>query len=828
MPLKSPLRSLVALALAASVAGTPALAAKAPFDLAGPTLEVSLTRGAQTLPIAEAPDLAAGDGLTLKSDLPPGQSARYLLVVAFLRGATNPPPKAWFFGLKTWEHGGHGELKVKVPDGAQEALIFLAPHTLGDFDTLRDAVRSRPGAFVRASQDLNQLGLDRGRLNVYLEAVRATQRDEPARLQAVSTDLARALGIKLDTSCFQKSPDLQAPCLMQDQDSLVLEDGQSASLVRSLSTGATADLMTQLGYAPQMGAGAYSPYVGAVLDIARLLDSLGTAHFQYVPALAALQGDRLQLRLNTAPSFGSVKSVLVAPLPPVGTVQPPPLHAGETAVACLEAPKTVLKVEGAPLVFSTGYARHMSLRLKAKSGQTFEIPAIADVRRGGFEVDTSALNPDDFNGALEGVLHGEWGFAPFEGPAFRFETAQRGLWRLDASEQTALVVGHDVTLRLAGGAGACVKAITLSASGLPAQNLGFKAIGPRETQVTASLVHAAPGPLTLRIQSFGAGEPEVLSAEAFVPASRVDRFVLHAGDKTGELFGAGLASVARLTLGPVAFTPAAPGAAEGEDRLTLVSGDDHSLETLTAGRKLTAKVVLQDGRALSLPVTLLAPRPGIALLAQSLRSPAPAVGALPISLLGPNEIPRGAVVTFSIQARDPTTIAPTDSLEVATTDGAFSTTLSPGAGLTREDAHLAVAKLDTASAFGPSAFGPLRFRLIDPKGDSDWEDLGVLVRLPTLTALKCQRGPPAPCALTGERLYLVQSISAHADFDAAAPIPEGFPGESLDVPHPKDGRLYLKLHDDPSAVGVVALGGKRAKSAPALPAASGRAQGPAS
>ncbi len=32
--------------------------------------------------------------------------------------------------------------------------MFLAPETGGDFKTLKSAVRGRPGAFVRASQDL--------------------------------------------------------------------------------------------------------------------------------------------------------------------------------------------------------------------------------------------------------------------------------------------------------------------------------------------------------------------------------------------------------------------------------------------------------------------------------------------------------------------------------------------------------------------------------------------------------------------------------------------------------------------------------------------------
>ena len=63
---------------------------------------------------------------------------------------------------------------MTVPQDAQQALLFLAPETGGDFNTLRNAVRGRPGAFVRASQDLNQASLDRSRLETYLDDVKET------------------------------------------------------------------------------------------------------------------------------------------------------------------------------------------------------------------------------------------------------------------------------------------------------------------------------------------------------------------------------------------------------------------------------------------------------------------------------------------------------------------------------------------------------------------------------------------------------------------------------------------------------------------------------
>src|ERR1700753_3273962 len=72
------------------------------FDLAGPKIDVHVTRSGKTLPIAQVPNLQPGDKIWLRADLPPTQSVHYLLVAAFLRGTTNPPPEDWFFRIGAW------------------------------------------------------------------------------------------------------------------------------------------------------------------------------------------------------------------------------------------------------------------------------------------------------------------------------------------------------------------------------------------------------------------------------------------------------------------------------------------------------------------------------------------------------------------------------------------------------------------------------------------------------------------------------------------------------------------------------------------------------
>ena len=143
-----------------------ARADNAAFDLIGPKVQVRVQRAGTTLPISEVPNLQAGDRLWIHPDLPDTQSVKYLMVVVFLRGATNPPPDSWFTRVETWTKPVHDEgIFIVVPQEAEEALVFLAPETGGAFSTLRTAVRGKPGAFVRAAQDLQQASLDRfGRL----------------------------------------------------------------------------------------------------------------------------------------------------------------------------------------------------------------------------------------------------------------------------------------------------------------------------------------------------------------------------------------------------------------------------------------------------------------------------------------------------------------------------------------------------------------------------------------------------------------------------------------------------------------------------------------
>ncbi|MGH8217551.1 MAG: hypothetical protein ACREUT_03120 [Steroidobacteraceae bacterium] len=781
----------------------------APFDLAGPAFEARVTRGSMALPVAEVPNLAHGDRIWVKADLPDSQSAPYLLVLAFLRGSTNPPPVSWFHRCNTWtrECAKHG-MTVTVPQGAQQVLLFLAPKTSGDFRTLVGAVRGRPGAFVRASQDLDQAMLDRSRLESYLVSIRALNDSDPTQLKRAAPLLGRSLAIKVHSKCLDRIPELQAPCLMDGQDSLILTDGHSTSIVEALTAtgGPEADLAMEASYTPQLRYGYYSPYIASVLDIARILGSFSTAQYEYIPALASERGDRLALTLNKPPSFHNPMSVLVAALPAIERAQLPPLHAVDPKeIYCARKSSLVLPVEGAPLVFSMQYAHDMTLSLSRPGAEPVTLPAHADAEQGGFVVDTAGLDGSRLGDSLRASLRGYWGFETYAGPTFELTNVRSQPWTLDASDGGALIVGRDDTVHLRAASISCVDGIMLKDPAGKALKVQWKSLKPGEVEVKLPLKSVRPGSMALLVKQYGASAPDAVALHAFAEAGRLDHFTLYAGDADGTLKGSRLDEVARLELNGVEFDPGTLTSAAGVDQLVLHARSTQAAGALKPGDGGTAQVTLKDGRVLLLKSSVEEPRPSVALIGKSVE-PSASRTVSHIELAGQDELPHDALLTFSVRARTPAIFDRDESIEIATSDESFSTTLSlANGGMTLEDEQVAVATLDPARAFGSSAFGQLKFRVVAGGAAGDWQPLATLVRLPALKAVKCPATPELACKLSGANLFLVDAIASDATFRHAVQVPDGFPGYSLPVPHPAGGRLYVRLRDDPQVINLAAL-----------------------
>jgi len=792
--------------LSASTLADVAHAAPAPFDLAGPNLEVTVTRGSASLPASEVPNLAVGDKILIKADLPPTQSAHYLMIAAFLTGSTNPPPEKWFFSCKLWKGCGHDGLTVTVPADAQQVLVFMAPETSGDLRTLLGAVRGRPGAFVRASQDLNQAALDRSRLELYLSSIHALDRSAPYTLKDVAPLLARSLAIKVDEKCLDKVPELQAPCLMQGQESLILNDGHSVSIVEALTSGPAADLLMSASATPQAGYGYYSPYVGSMVDIARILDSFRTAEYQYIPALSSQRGDKLALTLNTPPSFNDPKSVLVIALPAVEQSQLPPLHAVDPKeVYCASRNTLVLPIEGAPLVFSTGYAHDLTLVVTGNDGKTIALPAKADAAQGGYVVDTSGLRGATLGETVHASLQGYWGFDPYTGPGFELRNAHASAWTLASGDEDALIVGRQDTVHLRADSVSCVDGIMLKDAAGKELKAEWKSAGPNEVEVKLPLQEAQPGAMTLLVTQYGGGQPQQIPIQGFSDAGHVDGFTIHAGDSQGLLKGSRLDEVASMTLGSIVFQPGELTTQHGSDELAMIAQDAAAAAALKPASSLAAKVSLKDGRLLKLTVSVDAPRPRVSLIGKSVQ-PSPSGDASNIQLSSQDQLPLDARLTFSVRAQLPSTFKYDQAIEVAAVDGSFSTSLNLGnGGIRLADSKVALVTLDPARAFGPSAFGPLQFRVLSNGVSGEWQPLATLVRLPVLKELKCPATPELACKLSGTDLFLVDSVASDAQFEHPVQIADGFPGTTLSVPRPVNGRLYVKLRDNPSAINLATL-----------------------
>jgi hypothetical protein len=399
--------------------------ANSSFDLSGPRIEVKVTRAGETLPISEVPNLQPGDRLWMRPAFPDNESVHYMLAVAFLQGATNPPPENWFTRAETWTRQVRKDgIFVIVPEQAQQALFFLAPQTAGDFSTLRSAVQGKPGVFVRAAQDLNLASQSRLRVDKYLNAIGEASAKDPQALRELSKLLARSLKIKVDEGCFDKPSEQQAACLMQGSDQMVMDDGHGQSLLAALAAGPEVDLLGAVSATRQGGGGAYSPYIGVVVDMAKVMESLHTAQYQYIPALALPQDDQLNLKLNNPPSFHKPQSVLVVALPPVNQSALPALQpVDEKQVYCAQNPKLALAADGAPLVFAGEIAHGFILHVQNKAGKSVDLPVKPDPSRGGFVVEGSAPKLEELGPDASGTLHGRWGYEKFEGPVFHLRNA---------------------------------------------------------------------------------------------------------------------------------------------------------------------------------------------------------------------------------------------------------------------------------------------------------------------------------------------------------------------------------------------------------------------
>jgi hypothetical protein len=808
------------------------------FDLAGPRIEVRVTRGGTTLPIAQVPNLQPGDKLWVKADLPPTQSNHLLLIVAFLRGTTNQPPEDWFTEIDTWDKKKTAEgTTITVPAEAEQALLFVAPETGGDFKTLRSAVRGRPGIFIRADSDLNEASFEQQRTERYLAAMQSLPAGDAKAIQDHSAKLAATLALKPNPDCFKQPVDAQVNCLTQTSAPVLLNDGHGESIAEALSSGPASDFVNSASLTQAAGGGLYSAYVGSIIDLVHLVSLLRTAQYQYIPGLSFPQGDTLNLKLNAPVSFLNPKSVIVVGLPAIQKAKLPPLRAHDPdQVACLLDPKMTLPLEGAPLVFSTSFAHDLVLHLN-RTGAPTDISLKPDAFEGGLVVTKAPkrqLLPEDKPGdsaapahapvkmgsatdlTITGTVHGDWGFDSFTGPTLTVQQVDGKDWKIVGDTQ--LMAGQDNHLTLHADGAACVKHIALTNTKDKDVDVTFKPAAGEDGKTTLDLDVALqkmqPGGYALAIEQYGDAKQDKVPLTAYTSGIHLDRLQIHAGDNAAILTGQGLQDVVSVEIDKIAFKPA--GADNSSPTLHLETSSG-----VSPANGSDARVTLKDGRTMTVKISTEAPRPSLKLLSFN-ATPNPPDGNLPIQVSGNDVILLDGQLTFVVQTKD--VFPRNQTIEVATVDESVHTTLSLNANnLVLQDEHTAVAMLDPRKAFGQSAFGKLQMRPVAADGTpGDWTTLGTLVREPRITAIQCTTTDAPTCQLQGSNLFLVQSFSATKDFAKPTDVPTGFAAGQFNVPTPADGTtLYLKLRDDPAALASITLPTPVQKpTPPATPAAS--------
>jgi hypothetical protein len=551
--------------------------------------------------------------------------------------------------------------------------------------------------------------------------------------------------------------------------------------------------------------GYYSPYIGSVVDLVRIMGSLRSPNYEYIPALSIPNGDEVNLRLNAPPSFHNPKSVLVVGLPPVDAAHAPEMHAVDPKqVYCVNKSSLVLPVSGAPLAFASHLGHDFFLQVKDKSGKNVNLPAVPDAQRGGFVIDTRSLNEGELSPSLEGTLQGSWGFQGFTGPTFHLRSAQPANWTVPEAQRAALVAGHDEALELHSSAAVCVENVEMEYSPSKPEKVSWSIGKPGELKLTLQLKGQTPGPFQVLVAQYGMRRPDAVPLRAYADEAKLERFRIHAGDSRGVLIGARLDEVARLELKGVEFTPGKSADASSDDGLVLSATNPKQAEALHDGTQATAHVTLKDGRVLELATKIEAPRPKVTLVSVSVANGS---AASFMHLGNSQELPQDGSVVFALKSEIPAEYPRTEKIEVATSDGSTDILLSVDRGnLILQDSQSLLARLNPLKAFGPSAFGPLRFRPVDAGGSKgDWQPLATLVRVPMLKEVHCPATANAPCTLTGENLYLIDSVASEASFTNPVSVPFGYAGPNLTVPRPDGTLLYIKLRDDPATVDTVAL-----------------------
>jgi hypothetical protein len=443
------------------------------------------------------------------------------------------------------------------------------------------------------------------------------------------------------------------------------------------------------------------------------------------------------------------------------------------------------------------------LRIKEKGGSVVDLPAAADAERGGFVIDAHTLQNAGLDSDVTATLHGNWGFDAFEGPAFHLRNSKSTAWSVKPEDRAGLIVGRSDTIHVRSDRAVCASDVTVRNQQHKDLKITWTAKAD-ELEIQVPLKEETSTSLKLLVKQYGLPAADELELPTYAEAAELEHFKINAGDNQGVLTGRRLDEVNGFELKGVRFVPTKLSRADKKDELQLAVASSASSPALQTKEQLVAHVDLKDGRVLDLQTTVENPRPRVELVSKSVQ---PGANRSAVQLKGQDQLPQDGRLSFFLKTEVPENFPRTEKIEVSGADDSFHVLLSVSDGnLILQNSQTLLAVLDPLKSFGPSAFGPLRFRPVEADGETgDWQPLATLVRVPSLKEIRCPGSPDKQCRLLGSNLFLIDSVASDPQFTHSVAVPIGFPDSTLSVPRPNGTLLYLKLRDDPAAVNPMVL-----------------------
>ena len=249
---------------------------------------------------------------------------------------------------------------------------------------------------------------------------------------------------------------------MQGQDTLILNDGHSVSIVEALTT----RTRERSGDGGQRHAAGELRLLqplprDAAAILGRLFDSFRVANYQYIPALATAVGQAAHVDAQHAAVVS--KSEIGAGRGAAGR------RAGAASAAArrqseghlLRAQKfaRAARRRRAIGVLDRVCARHRSCASPARTAKRSTCRRRRMPRKAASSSTPRRSQTASLEDRFEGSLHGYWGFEKFDGPGFQLVNTHSQAWTPSSTDDGSLIVGRANTIHLQAGSVACIDRI---------------------------------------------------------------------------------------------------------------------------------------------------------------------------------------------------------------------------------------------------------------------------------------------------------------------------------------------------------------------------------